>query len=433
MRIGSRGGPDQVCLTGGGPQKVRLTISGRPAGIRYLLYLAFCVVFAAPALAQEPRSSEADVTASQAVESGSGDGFIAKAKRWADETQIVERISGDVDGWYPRLGGMTRGSGFSIGPGYRTHLFSDRIFVDTSASLSVKRYTAADVNVRWLQLFQERVELWTNFRYEDFPQEDFFGRGMSSSLDNRVSYDFDSVDFAVRGLFRPKPWLRLAAGIGYMSPDVGSGSDRKYPSIEQLFADAVVPGLVAQPDFMHTTFSAEVRTLDVPGNPRSGGSYRATFSKWDDRTLEQYDFGRLDVLFTHYVPLTPGKTHVLSGRIGTSYVNSEAGDRVPFYFLPYVGGRDTIRSLHEFRFKDENAIWLGAEYRWIPIKWVSLAAFADAGKVSADWEDIDFRNLEQGYGFGFRVHSSTQTFAAVDFATGGGEGWRFFLKLGPAF
>jgi outer membrane protein assembly factor BamA len=114
-------------------------------------------------------------------------------------------------------------------------------------------------------------------------------------------------------------------------------------------------------------------------------------------------------------------------------VNNETGERVPFYFLAYVGGVDTIRSFREFRFKDENALWLGAEYRFIPVKWVSLAAFVDAGEVTPNWQDVDFRGLKKAYGFGVRVHSRTQNFARVDFGTGGGEGWQIFLKLGPSF
>ena len=41
--------------------------------------------------------------------------------------------------------------------------------------------------------------------------------------------------------------------------------------------------------------------------------------------------------------------------------------------------------------------------------------------------------LKKGYGFGVRVHSNRQTFARMDFGTGGGEGWKVFLKLGPSF
>ena len=80
---------------------------------------------------------------------------------------------------------------------------------------------------------------------------------------------------------------------------------------------------------------------------------------------------------------------MLSGRIGTAYVNNETGQRVPFYFLAYVGGVDTIRSFDEFRFKDENALWLGAEYRWMFHKYASVVTFVDAGKVERDWQDLD--------------------------------------------
>jgi outer membrane translocation and assembly module TamA len=64
---------------------------------------------------------------------------------------------------------------------------------------------------------------------------------------------------------------------------------------------------------------------------------------------------------------------------------------------------------------------------------MSVAAFVDAGEVTPNWGNIDFRGMKKGYGFGFRVHSEKQTFARLDFGTGGGEGWQIFLKLGPSF
>lgn len=392
------------------------------------------IIGASAAYAQQPTERESSV-AEPAGEADEGfvDRLEDRAEEFADRTQIVERLSGDVDGWYPRLGGMTRGSGFAIGPGYRFHTFDDRIFVDLSAGISIKGYKAVDANVRWLQAFDERVELWTDFRYEDFPQEDFFGMGLSSSLENRTSYDFDSSDIAVRGLFTPVQWLRVGTTLGYMRPDIGPGTDRNYPSIEELFTDLQAPGLIAQPNFLHTTFFGEIDYRDQRGNPRSGGFYRSALGFWDDRTLEQFDHKRFDALAMQFVPLVPNKKHVLSGRVGLSYVNNETGERVPFYFLAYVGGVDTIRGYREFRFKDENAIWLGAEYKWTVLDYLSLVTFLDAGEVSPDWGDIDLRGLKKGYGFGFRVHSEKQTFARLDFGTGGGEGWQIFLKVGPSF
>jgi outer membrane protein assembly factor BamA len=326
---------------------------------------------------------------------------------------------------------MTRGSGFALGPGYRKHF--GNVLVDVSAGISLKTYKAADVKVRWLQAFDRRFEIWTNYRYEDFPQEDFFGMGLDSSLDTRTSYDFENNEVSLHGILKPLPWLETGAVLGYNGPDVETGSDSNYPSIEAIFADAQAPGLDAQPNFLHTTFFANIDFRDERGLPRSGGFYHAAFGIWDDRTLQRYDFRRFDATLAQWIPLVRDKTHVLSGRVGLSYVNNEAGERVPFYYLAYVGGVDTIRSFREFRFKDENAIWMSAEYTWSPLKYVSLAAFVDAGEVQPDWQDINFGGLKTGYGFGIRAHSDKQMFARLDFGTGGGEGWQVFVKLGPAF
>lgn len=389
-------------------------------------------VLATSSGAQQTAPAQDTTVASEAAAAPQDDGgFIDKAEDWAERTQIVDRLNGDVDGWYPRLGGMTRGGGFALGPGYRFHV-GDTL-VDLSAGISMRAYKSVDAKVRWINAYDERLELWTNYRYEGFPQEDFFGRGFGSSLDARTSYGFKSHEFSVHGVGRPVSWLHVGTTIGYLHPSIGTGRDENFPSIEELFTDLDAPGLAAQPDFLHTTFFADVDYRDERGNPRSGGFYHAAYGIWNDRSLEQYDFRRFDANLAQYVPLDAGKKHMVSGLMGVSYANNETGHRVPFYFLPYVGGVDTVRSFREFRFKDENAMWMTAEYSYMPIKWVSVAAFVDGGKVAADWNDIDFTGLKKGYGFGFRVHSRTQTFARIMFGTGGGEGWQTFMKFGAGF
>ena len=380
---------------------------------------------------QNPNGPTQAVAAATGLPPTDEPGFVAKAKNWAQDHQLMERLNGDIDGWYPRLGGMTRGGGFAFGPGYRLH-WND-VLVDLSFGFSTKAYKAADIKVRWLQAFDERFELWTNYRYEDFPQEDYFGPGLTSLKTNRTSYDFDSQQIRALGLFKPVPWLHLGTELGYITPDIGEGTDRNYPSIEQIFADAQAPGLIEQPGYLHTTFFADIDYRDQPGRPRSGGFYHVAMGFWNDRTLERYDFKRFDAGFSQFVPLDADKKHVILGRVGVAYVNNETGSRVPFYFLPYVGGVDTVRSFHEFRFRDENALWMTAEYDLTLIKWVSVATFIDAGKVAPDWQDIELAGLKHGYGFGVRVHSNRETFARFDVGGGGGEGWRAFLKLGAGF
>jgi outer membrane protein assembly factor BamA len=388
---------------------------------------------APPPATADPVVAVATPPAAAAQEPHTSRKFIDAMQEWAKKHQILERLSGDVDGWYPRLGGMTRGSGFAIGPGYRTHVMGSDVLVDVSAAMTFRLYKAVDFKVRWLQAWNDRAEVWTDYRFEDYPQEDFYGIGPDTRESTRVSYRIRGSDFRVRGLVKPLRWLRTGVNVGYLLPSVGAGRDSRFPSIEEIFDDIAAPGLITQPDFLHTELFAEINYLDAPGNPRRGGFYRATFENWNDRTLDAYHFRRFDGGASQFVPISPDRKHTVSGHLGVSYVNNAPGDRVPFYALPYVGGTDTVRSYHEFRFQDENALWFNAEYIWTPIKWVSGAVFADFGKVAADWEDINVTDLKRGYGFGVRVHSTKQTFAKVDFGFGGGEGRRIFIKLGPSF
>jgi outer membrane protein assembly factor BamA len=287
-----------------------------------------------------------------------------------------------------------------------------------------------DARVRWIN---GPVELWTEYRFEDYPQEDFFGVGLSSSLATRTSYDLDTNDISLRGLVKLGDSLRIGTKVGYMNPQVGPGHDRNFPSIERFFTDAEAPGLAAQPNFLHTALFTEVDYRDQRGNAREGGLYRASFGVWDDRTQQQFDFRRLDAQAVHYVPVAPSKKHVVSGQVGLSYVNNKSGNRVPFYFLPYVGGMDSIRSYRDFRFKDENALWINLEYKWTVISYLSLATFFDVGEVQRHWEEIGFGGLKRGYGFGVRFHTPQLDLGRIDVGTGGGEGWRAFVKLGPSF
>jgi outer membrane protein assembly factor BamA len=377
--------------------------------------------------AQQP--TELNTAATQEQRTGD-DGFVAKAKRFAEETQIIERLNGEVDGWYPRLGGMTTGSGFAVGPGYRTHLTDHGIFVDLSAGFSMKGYKAVDVQVEWLRERFERVEFWTNYRYQDFPQEDFFGFSAPTPA-ARTNYALTSHGFSALGIYHVRPWMRAGTEIGYFMPTIGRGTDDKYPSTEVLFTELEAPGLTTQPNFLHTTFFAEIDYRDEPGNPRRGGFYRAAFGLWDDRDVERFDFKRFDAEVAQFVPIVTTQ-HVIASRVAVSYVNNSGGERVPFYFVPYVGGSRSVRGYEEFRFQDENALWWNTEYRWNPIRYLDVALFYDVGKAAAHWNDINLSDTRTAWGVGFRAATTKRVFARLDFGFGGDER-QIFFKLSPSF
>ena len=356
---------------------------------------------------------------------------IEKALLYIENNRILDRFTVG-DGWYPLIGRLTTGAGLAGGAGYRKHLFNEQLLLNSAFVMSMRAYKLAVVDASYPRLWNDRLEVGTNFRWQDFPQEDFYGIGSNSTIDTRTNYALESTDISGRVVFKPITWLRIGTDIGLFDPSIGRGTDTRMPSIEQVFTDAGAPGLDDQPSFFYKTLSVEFDYRDQPGNARSGGLWRASYGAWDDRDLHVFDFGRFDAEVAHFFPIFD-KKRVFAVRGGVSYVNNDPESRVPFYVLPYVGGANTIRSFREFRFRDENAVFFNVEYRWEAFAGLDMALFVDAGKVAADWEDVNLSDLKTGYGIGFRFNTYKSVFLRFDVGTGGGEGTRLFFKFGPAF
>jgi outer membrane protein assembly factor BamA len=296
--------------------------------------------------------------------------------------------------------------------------------------MSVRNYKDLNVRVRWLQTPAERAELWTDYEFDDYTRERFFGLGDATTEAMRTSYGFRNNTVALRGIVRVAPRLEISGRVALMRPRLNSGNDPERPSTGDIFADVQAPGLAEQPNFLQTEVAAAIDGRDAPGNPTAGGFYRASFGRWDAHGLNAYDFRRADVTAIHYVPLTPDKRHVLSCRFGIAAATPDGGARVPFYFMPTLGGEDTIRSYMDYRFAAEKILWYGAEYHLNPRPYVSLAVFADAGKAARTWNGLGSADTKTGYGFGVIAHTSKQTLGRVDVAFGGGEGWQLWLSVG---
>src|SRR6185503_7300575 len=93
-----------------------------------------------------------------------------------------------------------------------------------------------------------------------------------------------------------------------------------------------------------------------------------------------------------------------------------AGNDVPFFYQPTLGGARQLRGFREFRFQDRNSLSITAEYRWEASWMLDGALFVDAGKVAATRSDLNFRDLEVSYGIGFRLHSNSAFAARLDLA-----------------
>lgn len=117
---------------------------------------------------------------------------------------------------------------------------------------------------------------------------------------------------------------------------------------------------------------------------------------------------------------------------------------VPFYLLPTLGGRDTLRGFIEGRWRDRSAWHGSAEYRFwviprgipitrnVRIERIGLAAFYDVGAVSPTWPDIFSSTVSHSYGAGVRIGLERAAVFRLDFGFST-ERFNFIAAFGMPF
>jgi hypothetical protein len=324
------------------------------------------------------------------------------------------------------------GSGIALGGGFRHDLFGRQARIEIEAGMSLRKYSMVRADFSLPRLARQRLELGVEGVYRRHPQEDFYGIGNETARDDRVSYLFKGREIQGRAIVTLKPWLRVGSRFGSLTPSIGSGTDSRFPSLEERFDDGEAPGLMGQPDYLYGEGFAEVDYRDEPGNARAGGHYVLSWRTYADRDLDRYSFRTVDVLLQQFVPVFD-KKRVFAFQTGIIGMSAADGHDVPFYMRATVGGSRTIRSLADFRLRDTHALWMNAEYRWEAFGLLDMALFTDWGKVAPRGSDLDFSDLKRAYGIGFRFNTAQAVFFRFDIATGGGEGTRYFFKFSKAF
>ena len=348
-----------------------------------------------------------------------------------ENDRLLERVLNPAEGWYPKIGTLTPGSGFAYGPAFRRPaLFGGHADFSAFAAASFDRYWMVDLRLAMPRLADGAVFAELNARRYDFPNEDFFGLGADSRRDAHVTYGLQNTLLGGGGGVRPVSWFSVEGRIDYLLPRLsGSADDR---SIEELFGPAEAPGLGTQTDFLRTEARATINYRRPRGNPRSGGRYSVALQHYQDRDLDRYSFRRVEGELQQYIPLLRDR-RVLALRGLVSIADADDGQAVPFYLQPTLGGPDDLRGFRRFRFRDRHALLLQAEYRWEIFTAVDGALFYDAGKVASRVEDLTLDDLESDYGIGFRFGTSNGVFLRIEGAFGSTGGKHFVFTSGHVF
>ncbi len=224
-------------------------------------------------------------------------------------------------------------------------------------------------------------------------------------------------------------------GVGargtYLKVNTGPGTDDAFPEIGDLFDDGTAPGLARQPDFLRFDSVLYVNLMDTPGNPHQGGAIGLSYSRYDQRGGDEFDSDRVSLDTRGYLPLG-SRQRILAMRFFISRVEAKQGSRIPFYLMPTLGGKETLRGFSEFRFRDAKLLYLSAEYRWEAAPAVEGVLFYDTGRASPEGEDLDFKHLEHNIGAGIRFKAMNRVLLRLDVGRGR-EGTVVHFQFGPSF
>ena len=360
-------------------------------------------------------------------------GKLEKWMLWYEEKNLLERFA-PHDGFYVGYGynHKVTGSGFGVGAGYRHDLFDRRARMDVGGGITFRNYQMLFADFSMPYIADDRFEVGGRVVYQHHPQEDYWGLGMDTLGENRVSFTADYTDYQARAIARPTRWLETGALFGFVSGDVGPGKDKRYPSIEEIFGDATAPGLAVQPDYRYTELFAAVDYRDYPGNARAGGYYSARWRKYADLDLDTYSFGAVDILAQQFFPLWD-KKRVFAAQVHFLATDPDSGQQVPFYFMPTVGGGNSLRSYSDFRFRDQNVLYFNVEYRWEAFSGLDMALFYDRGVAAPTIDDLSLGDAEDGYGVGFRFNTYKSVWMRLDVGFGGNDGVKYYFKFSRAF
>lgn len=348
---------------------------------------------------------------------------------WLEDRRVVERVFNPPHGLFVRVGRLAEGAGFAVGPAYR--LRASSFSVTVSGVLSTKGYSLAEAALDAPDLARGRLFAHVTARRFEFPEEIFFGSGRGSLERARTNFALRATAAQGSAGIRIRPWLTAGGAFEYVSPRIGRGTDRRFPSTDVVFTEAGAPGLSLQPDFLRGEPFVAADTTDS-GNPTRGGRYQLSYAWYADRDLDRYSFERLNADARHYVPLLRG-SHVLALHARVSSSQAGAGQQVPFYLEETLGGAYSLRGFSRHRFRDRQLLLLQAEYRWDLNAFASGALFIDAGKVAARARDLDLHDLSRNYGFGLRVGSRAGVALRADVAFGSGEGARLVIRFNDVF
>jgi hypothetical protein len=409
-------------------------LKGKTLVVVTRLWLACAVCAALPVLAsaQEPDTRAAEIAQAQAEKSRD----LKPYTRNIFERRLfeIEQAGGLAiqRGFFVTFGDIKQGSSVALGPAYGK-LFDNGTLIVGKATYSIRNFKLLQVYASAPPMARGRLTLSGRVRWQDAPELAVYALGPDSPK-VRADYSETKTEISAQAELRPVRFIRLGAGVAFERYDT-AGADTTRSSVEEMFTRSEMPGIFADPDYVHSFVAAGLDTRSGVGYSRSGTLIHAALHDYRQRNTasslssdaRDYSFQRVDAVARQLIPILHGNW-VIDLSVRTSTTTVDDGNVVPFFLLPDLGGAGELRGYSSYRFRDRNSIIFTGEYRWYVQEFVDMAIFYDGGKVAARRGDLDFDRLKSNVGIGIRFHGPQTTALRLEVAKGN-EGVRLIFAF----
>jgi hypothetical protein len=289
----------------------------------------------------------------------------------------------------------------------------------------------------------------------------FFGEGSATTLADRSF--FGMTETIVGGNFVKPFYERLHASfygqINGRFVNIRGSHSQSGPSIEQLYTEATAPGLTSQPGTVQFEEGLRVRPILAKDVVRL--NYSVAYQQYVALGNGHFTFERLMLDLGHEFALYGTTTRILEprlangpddcaidpvshpecpkisvrnfeGSVGLRFVTAlsmmPAGNVVPFYFQPTLGGSDingnpSLASYQDYRFRAPNVLLLRESFEHSIWKWpVGFTFLADQGKAAISRGDLGSSRWLHSFSTGLTLRAGGFPQIYLLFSWSGGEG-----------
>ena len=335
---------------------------------------------------------------------------------------------------YVGFGELGSESGYGPGLRYDVMPWSRGPRLSIFGATTHRGYDEVYARLDSIPLGRARLEL--RGQYDERPQEDFFGLGPDSHLEDHATFQQDETLVRARARLPLRSRWSLVADVDWSRSDIGRGRDPKFPSVEQVFPP--LAGLAGRYEFVDVGAGITYDSRDPRGYARRGQFMQAFISASEGTGGAPQAYTKVRFEAAQFVPL-PGWRRSLVGRVRVAFTDNRASEPLPAFRLERIGGGRTLRGYYTYRFQEEESLLGNVEYRF-PIWTIDppggLAldgcAFFDFGTAVPELSDLQQRDLRSSAGLGIRFTTATDVVVRIDHGRTA-EGHRTHFSLRGTF